>query len=162
MTMTIDNSGGIDNSRSTEPSQRHDETGYTPPPAHCIPRMVRFHNGQMELDFIKKLLRIHKQPEHQRETGIVIAGLTRLHQLGAIENSLEMWEKLEPQTANSILAIQKEVIGNTALGTKGEKESFFIKEAMKLTKDLLLEKPAKKLVWGFMELLKASAISCSI
>ena len=62
---------------------------------------------------------------------------------------------------NSILTIQKEVIGNTALGAKGEKESFFIKEAMKLTKDPLLEKPAKKLMWGFMELLRAGAISCA-
>ena len=145
-----------------EPSQRYDGTGYTLPLAHCIPRIVRFHNRQMELDFIKKLLKIHEQLEYQRETGIVIAGLTRLHQLGAIENSLETWEKLEPQTAELILAIQKAVIGNTTIGTKGEKESFFIKEVMKLTKDPLLEKPAKKLVWGFMELLKAGAISCSI
>ena len=152
----------INNPEDIGQRQRCDESGYTPPPAHCIPRMVGFYNGQMELDFIKKLLKIHDQPEHQRDIGLVIAGLTHLHQLGAIENSLETWEKLEPQMVNSILMIQKEVIGNTVLGAKGEKESFFIKEAMKLTKDPLLEKPAKKLVWGFMELLKAGAISCSI
>ena len=64
-TMTNDNSTAtIDNSKDTGQRQRHDKSGYTPPPAHYIPRMVRFHNGQMELDFIKKLLKIHDQPEH--------------------------------------------------------------------------------------------------
>ena len=63
-----------DNLQGTE--HEYAKSGYILLLAHYIPSLFKFHNGKMELKFIKKLLKAYHSLEHQEEAEIVIAGLT--------------------------------------------------------------------------------------
>lgn len=139
------------------------DEGYTPHTTQEAARMAKTRKARIQVDLIRLLLNTG-HPEAVKAA----QGILNLTRQGILEPGLHIMERIEPETIKEAQSAQasreSEPTDRNQKGTlaKGEKETFFIKQAMKLTKDPCFQKTAQKLVWGFMELLKAGAISCSV